>query len=72
LKISTVELSKRLGIPQPTASQSVKRGERVVVERKLKLMSGLISINEYPAPFSHEVKGLFLPRRSRIKRCCQD
>jgi hypothetical protein len=39
LKISTVELSKRLGIFQPAASQSVKRGERVVVEKKLKLMS---------------------------------
>jgi putative transposase len=39
LKISTVELSKQLGISQPTASQSVKRGERVVVEKKLKRMS---------------------------------
>ena len=39
LKISTVELSKRLGISQPTVSQSVKRGERVVVEKKLKLIS---------------------------------
>jgi len=39
LRISTVELSKRLGISQPTASQSVKRGERVVVEKKLKLIS---------------------------------
>jgi hypothetical protein len=35
LGISTVELSKRLQISQPTASQSVKRGERVVVERRL-------------------------------------
>jgi predicted DNA binding protein len=39
LKITTVELSKRLSISQPTASQSVKRGERVVVEKKLKLIS---------------------------------
>jgi hypothetical protein len=38
LKISTVELSKHLGISQPTSSQSVKRGEMVVVEKKLKLM----------------------------------
>jgi putative transposase len=39
LKLSTVELSKRLGISQPTASQSVKRSERAVVEKKLRLMS---------------------------------
>jgi hypothetical protein len=36
--ISTVELSKRLGISQPTASQSVKRGETIVKERELKVM----------------------------------
>jgi hypothetical protein len=29
---------KRLGISQPTASQSVKRGEKVVKEKELKLM----------------------------------
>jgi hypothetical protein len=28
--ISTVELSKRPGISQPTSSQSVKRGEKIV------------------------------------------
>jgi len=38
LGISTLELSKRLGISQPTASQSVKRGEKVVKEKELKLM----------------------------------
>ena len=32
-----VELSKRLGVSQPTASQSVKRGEKIVKERGLKL-----------------------------------
>ena len=38
LGISTLELSKRLGISQPTASQSVKRGEKIVKEKDLKLM----------------------------------
>jgi putative transposase len=38
LGISTLELSKRLGISQPTASQSVKRGEKIVKEKKLKPM----------------------------------
>jgi hypothetical protein len=37
LGISTLELSKKLGISQPTASQSVKRGEKIVMERGLKL-----------------------------------
>jgi REP element-mobilizing transposase RayT len=35
--ITTVELSKRLNVSQPTASQSVKRGEKVVMERGLEL-----------------------------------
>ena len=38
LGISTLELSKRLGISQPTASQSVKRGEKIVKEKQLKVM----------------------------------
>jgi hypothetical protein len=38
LGISTLELSKRLGISQPTASQSVKRGERVAADKKLKFV----------------------------------
>jgi putative transposase len=38
LGVSTLELSKRLGISQPTASQSAKRGEKVVAEKKLRLM----------------------------------
>jgi REP element-mobilizing transposase RayT len=38
LGISTLELSKRLGISQPTASQSVTRGEKIVKEKRLKLM----------------------------------
>ena len=41
LGISTVELSKRLGVSQPTASQSVKRGEKIVKEKKLELMDEL-------------------------------
>ncbi|MBU1905000.1 MAG: hypothetical protein KJ573_15590, partial [Proteobacteria bacterium] len=36
--ISTLEFSKRLGISQPTASQSVKRGEKIVKEKQLKVM----------------------------------
>jgi putative transposase len=38
LGISTLELSRKLGISQPTASQSAKRGERIVKEKSLKLM----------------------------------
>jgi hypothetical protein len=38
LGISTLALSKRLGISQPAASQSVKRGEKIVNEKELKLM----------------------------------
>jgi Mn-dependent DtxR family transcriptional regulator len=35
LGISTLELSRKLGISQPTASQSVKRVERIVKEKRL-------------------------------------
>ena len=38
LGISTRELSKRLGISQPTASQSVRRGEKIVAEQGLELV----------------------------------
>jgi hypothetical protein len=38
LGISTLALSKRLGISQPTASQSVKRGEKIIKEKNLKLL----------------------------------
>jgi hypothetical protein len=34
-----LELPKRLGISQPTASQSVKRGEKVVADKKINLMA---------------------------------
>ena len=37
LGINTLGLSKRFGISQPTASQSVKRGEKIVKEKELKL-----------------------------------
>jgi hypothetical protein len=37
LGISTVELSKKLKISQPTASQSVARGQKIVQERMLVL-----------------------------------
>ena len=36
--ISTLELSRRLGISQPAASQSAKRGEKIVKEKQLKVM----------------------------------
>jgi predicted DNA binding protein len=35
--MSMRELSKRLGISQPKASQSIRRGEKVVAEQGLKL-----------------------------------
>ena len=38
LGISTLELAKKLGVSQPTASQSVKRGEMIVKEKGLRLM----------------------------------
>jgi putative transposase len=38
LGISTLELAKRLGVSQPTASQSAKRGEKIVKEKGFKLM----------------------------------
>jgi hypothetical protein len=38
LGISTLELAKRLGVSQPTASQSVKRGEKIIKKLGLKLM----------------------------------
>jgi len=38
LGISTLELSKRLGVSQPTASKSVKRGEKIVKGKELKMM----------------------------------
>jgi len=37
LGISTVALSKLLGIAQPTVSQSVRRGEKIVSERKFEI-----------------------------------
>jgi DNA-binding MarR family transcriptional regulator len=37
LGLSTVELAGRLGISQPTASQSVKRGEKIVRDKNLKV-----------------------------------
>lgn len=33
LTLTTFELCKRLGISQPTASQSIKRGERIAEEK---------------------------------------
>jgi len=39
--ISTVELAKRLGISQSTASQSVKQGAKIVKEKELELTGSL-------------------------------
>jgi putative transposase len=38
LGISTLAFSKKLGISQPTASQWVKRGEKIVREKGLRLI----------------------------------
>ncbi|OEU67630.1 MAG: hypothetical protein BBJ57_10730 [Desulfobacterales bacterium PC51MH44] len=38
LGMSMVQLSKRLKISQPTASQSATRGEKIAKENKLKLL----------------------------------
>jgi putative transposase len=38
LGMSTITLSKHLGISQPTVSQSIKRGERIVKKKKLRLV----------------------------------
>jgi len=45
-----LELSERLSISQPTASQSVKPGEKVVKEKKLNLMGRPMPIYQYPSP----------------------
>jgi hypothetical protein len=37
LGLTTLELSKRLGVSQPTISQSVKRGEAIVKRKDLKI-----------------------------------
>jgi REP element-mobilizing transposase RayT len=38
LGLSTIILSKRLGISQPAVSQSIRRGERIVLEKKLRMV----------------------------------
>ena len=38
LGMRTIALSNRLGVSQPTVSQSIKRGERIAIEKKLRLM----------------------------------
>jgi putative transposase len=38
LGISTITLSKHLGVSQPTVSQSIRRGEQIVIEKKLRLI----------------------------------
>ena len=40
LGISTVELAKRFKIAQPTVTQSVERGDRIVAEKKLSFEDG--------------------------------
>jgi hypothetical protein len=52
LGISTLELSKRPVISQPTASRSVKRGEKIVKEKELKLMGCIMPIYQCPSPSS--------------------
>src|SRR5512139_2538726 len=48
--ISTLELSKRLGIFQPTAGQSIKRGENLVAYQMLHLIDCIISIYQFLSP----------------------
>lgn len=38
LGLSTIELSRRLNVSQPTVSQSIKRGEKITIERQLRLL----------------------------------
>jgi DNA-binding transcriptional regulator GbsR (MarR family) len=38
LDFSTTELSKKLGVSQPSVSISVKRGEKIAKARQLKLI----------------------------------
>jgi REP-associated tyrosine transposase len=47
--ISTLELQRRLGIFQPSAIQSVKRGEKLVTEKKRNRMGRAISKYQYPS-----------------------
>jgi REP-associated tyrosine transposase len=39
LGISTIALSKRLHISQPAVSHSIRRGERIIIEKKLRLIA---------------------------------
>jgi DNA-binding MarR family transcriptional regulator len=43
LGITTVELSKRLRVSQPTVSQSVKRGEKIAAEAGLEIVDSVIN-----------------------------
>jgi len=50
LGISTLELSKKLGISQPTARLSVKRGEKILKKKALELIGKIMPIHQYPSP----------------------
>jgi hypothetical protein len=45
-----LELSKRIGILQSTASQSVKVGEKIVKKGGIELKAWSISINQFLSP----------------------
>ena len=38
LGMSTIELAKRLNVSQPTVSQSIRRGETIVIDRQIKII----------------------------------
>jgi putative transposase len=40
LGVSETEVARRLGVTQPTVSQALKRGARIIEERHLKLKEG--------------------------------
>ena len=77
LGISTLELSKKLGISQPTASQSVKRGEKIVKEKGLELIGKFMPIYRYPYPIPPEYDASWRVvevrlREKAIKPICRD
>ncbi len=51
LGISTLELSKRLGISQPTASQSVKRGEKIIRKKGTQAKGMTYANISIPVPY---------------------
>ena len=53
LGFSATELSKKLGVSQPSVSISVKRGEKIAKAEQLELVEGLESYNFMGVPNIH-------------------